>query len=118
MEINLTIFVQMINFLISYWFLNKYLFKPALESIKRKNLEKNNLILEIENEEKNLLIKEKSKNEQLIQFQEKVLEKYQVKTDETTLGDIPIELAIDGNKTENLVKKATNVIVEKAFNVD
>ena len=45
---NITLFIQGINFLIAYWLLSKFLFKPVLDSInleKEQVLSLNNLIL-------------------------------------------------------------------------
>jgi len=36
MQINLTLFAQVINFGITYWFLNKFMFKPVLSFFKTK----------------------------------------------------------------------------------
>jgi hypothetical protein len=38
MEINITLFVQMVQFFIAYWFLRRYIFVPAFAIIHREDL--------------------------------------------------------------------------------
>ena len=78
MHLNVTFFLQVFNFGITYWFLNKFMFKPVSVFIfDKKNKEekiKKNLI----KKEESLLEMEKKKDEELLIFQKNMKEKYKV----------------------------------------
>jgi len=48
MILNLTFFVQVLNFWIGYWLLNFFIFKPILKEIKLKNEQKKDQELTLE----------------------------------------------------------------------
>jgi hypothetical protein len=108
----------MINFLISYWFFNKYLFKPALESINRKKLDRDMILAKIDEEERSLLLKEELKKAKVVSFQEKVEREYLVEKQESLISEIPIEVKIDSSEVQELRDEAKNVILQKVFYVD
>ncbi len=66
MNVNLTLGVQIFNFLVAYWFLAKFLFKPALSVLNDGLLEKVDLENAISQEEELLLQKQHLKKQELL----------------------------------------------------
>jgi hypothetical protein len=69
MHINVTLFIQIGNFLLTYYALNRWLFKPIIASIQTKQKAKQKLLESISIEEEDLLAHQKKKLEQLNVFQ-------------------------------------------------
>ena len=61
MNINATIFVQAFNFIIVYWMLRFFLFKPAISIIEHENAQQNAMIDIIDQQKKSLEIQEKER---------------------------------------------------------
>lgn len=118
MQFNITFFVQIFNFFITYWFLNKFMFKPVINFIKKREKKEKAFINNIKNEESLLLDLEKQKKLELYNFQQKVKSKYKL----SPMGDpnIPtkIEIFIDTKEVESMTNLATKILVERVPNVD
>jgi F0F1-type ATP synthase membrane subunit b/b' len=70
MHINVTLFIQIGNFLLTYYLLDKWLFRPLIASIQKKQKAKNKLLKNIQTEEAELLSLQKTKLDKLKDFQE------------------------------------------------
>ena len=118
MNINSTFLIQSINFLITYKFLKKFLFKPIIESLNKKEEDQKILNSEIESIKDYVfhLEKEKSKNLDIFRYSSKKnypfeKEKHQSKLLEVS---IPKTTSIDVDKTKKEIKK---ILLEKAVDV-
>jgi hypothetical protein len=76
MRINVTLFVQIINFAITYLVLNRFFFKPLLNSLEKKDLAKKELEQKIDVEEKELVGLENKKSSDVGSFQLMIKQKY------------------------------------------
>jgi hypothetical protein len=70
MHINATVFIQAINFGITYFFLRKILFKPVVQRIKQKETAKNMLLSTLKDKETLLLDLQNEKTENLQMFRQ------------------------------------------------
>lgn len=68
MDINLTLFIQIINFYITYRLLGTFLFKPVIHEIDRRNARLTQITHELKDKEAALLRLQQAKQEQLHQF--------------------------------------------------
>ena len=112
MYINLTFFLQTINFLSTFWFLNRFLFAPFIASLEKKEKKEKNLSSSVM-EEMNLVEKlKKEKKETLIAFQEHVKKTYHVpaSVELTIEANVPFEKLAE---KEKLTEEITNVLVKK-----
>lgn len=118
MQINLTIFVQFINFAITYWFLNKFMFKPVLIFISKKKSEENYLNNKIKQKEELIKILENKKTQNYNIFIDKINTEY--KFNKFTFKNFP-ELAssqIDKQQADNLIHKIKKILKERVPHVD
>lgn len=118
MQFNITFFIQIINFFITYWFLNKFMFKPVIKFIKKRKQREKAFINKIKQKEELLLELEKQKKLELYNFQQKVKSKY--KLSPITPSNIPtkIKIFIDTKEIKKMTDLATRILVERVPNVD
>ncbi|MFC1894651.1 ATP synthase F0 subunit B [Candidatus Dependentiae bacterium] len=118
MQVNLTFFVQLINFGISYWFLNKFMFKPVMEYVNRRKDEKNKTLKDINNKEQILLNLEKDKNKKLFDFKVNMKSEYSLKPFKAP--DIPSTILskVDKQESEKLIKIVKNMLIQRVPHVD
>ncbi len=118
MDFNITLFLQVINFLITYVFLHNFFFKPVLARLKAKKEAQQSLTDAVAREQAILASKEKEKTEKIHSFQEKIVHDYQAPT--PTCEIVELDLAYIRNKKEiaSLVSKAKNLIVKRLPHVD
>ncbi|MFH1461330.1 MAG: ATP synthase F0 subunit B [bacterium] len=118
MQFNITFFLQIFNFAVTYWFLNKFMFRPVISFIKRRQQEENKIKKNIENKEKDLLKLEREKKEELTEFKVKMEQKYFVPN--LLEPDISIEVSshVDKQNVEKMVEVAQKILVERVPNVD
>lgn len=113
MQINCTVFIQIINFWVTYFFLRKILFEPAMEMINKKKHAKDSLINHLQEKELTIdeLIRQKAK--ELIDFREQVQFKY--KKPEIKPLEIKTDLVYESDKKriEELINSSKNLIIEK-----
>lgn len=118
MRINLTYFIQIINFLITYWFLNRFLFKPVILFIKNKKEKESKFNKRTEKKEHNLLDLEKKKHQDLVDFRVRMKKEYGI----APLKEIkvPSELTFkkDPKEIEELINVAKNILVKEVPHVD
>jgi hypothetical protein len=63
MNINATLFAQMINFFIAYWVMRIFLFKPAFQEMQTEEEEQKQLNVVIKQQEQSIAIKEDNRQE-------------------------------------------------------
>lgn len=76
MQINVTLFIQIINFFITYKILSFFLFKPIITSLEEKQAKKDALQNVIKEKTEELVRLEKKKKNAIKQFQEQTKEVY------------------------------------------
>jgi F0F1-type ATP synthase membrane subunit b/b' len=76
MHINATFLIQIINFVVTYYILNRFLFKPIIASIKRKHEKEIGLKKSIKKEENKIVTLEKEKHEVVLSFQRNMKKKF------------------------------------------
>ena len=113
MYINITLIIQLINFGITYWFLNKLLFVPFIAKITHKNKTEKSLLEIVSLETKNFEKLQIKKKQELIQFQDHVKDSYQTEpipeiSVETTMKELS-----DKQQIKNLSSRIEDMIVEK-----
>lgn len=67
---NVTLFVQIANFALTYWFLKKFFFSPLIKRVIEKKKHIHHLVEEIKVRKKDVSLFQNEKEEQLMQFQE------------------------------------------------
>lgn len=76
MRINVTLLIQITNFTVTYLVLNRFFFKPIIDSLNKKELVKKELELKIDSEESILLGLAKKKTADVLEFQSMIKKKY------------------------------------------
>ncbi|MFH1644361.1 MAG: hypothetical protein ABIA74_04265 [bacterium] len=118
MQINVTLFIQVFNFLIAYYFLERFLFKPVFDYIRKKNLQEKRVGAIVDQKEHDLLNLQEKKHKQLGEFKENLREKYKFVWYQEF--SIPSEVSCDIKKDEikNAIKKMKFVLLKKVPHVD
>jgi hypothetical protein len=114
MYINFTLIIQIINFLITYWFLNKLLFTPFITSIQKKNEKEKQLLDRVDKEEKNVTLLKENKKLSLLTFQKHVKKSYPPPSLPTIKEIAEIKAAYDKKKLVALTKQAEELLIKKA----
>lgn len=118
MQINLTFFIQLINFGISYWFLNKFLFKPVLQYIRNKKQKEDRIIKDIAQRNNTLVELEHKKDQNLFDFKREIKSKYEVHEAEAPKVEHQVPVKINKDEAERLIKVAKNILIKKVPHVD
>jgi len=118
MRVNLTLFIQIINFSITYWFLNRFMFKPVIKFLKQKKSKEEKTRKELDKKEQDLLMTEKKKHQELDDFKVRMKKEYSVAPPKVT--QIPSELYCKINKKEieKLIDVAKKMLVKRIPHVD
>ena len=118
MRINLTLFIQVINFGVTYWFLNWFMFRPVINFLKEKKNKEEKTKKNLEKKEQNLLEIEKKKHQDLDDFKIRMKKEYRIAP--TAVPEIPSEIIckIDKKKAEKLTVVAKKILLKKVPHVD
>ena len=118
MEINITLPIQIINFLTTYFFLNSFLFKPVIAALRQKKAHEQKLLDDIARKEARLLEEQKQQHRELLTFQADVKNSYpQLETlPPISAGEISYER--DPKEVAFLIKKSSQLIVQRVTHVD
>lgn len=116
MQINCTVFIQIINFWITYLFLSKILLRPLINTLNKKESARKLLISHLTQKDleiKHLLDK---KNQELISFKNQIQAKY--KAPPIAIPEIKTEFSYTHNpeKVKSIIALSKNIIVEKVSN--
>ena len=111
--INATVFVQAINFGITYLFLKKILFKPIVQRIEQKEAAKVMLLDALKAKDAFLLHLQNEKDENLEQFRNSAKKFYTV--DVTAQQQLPVTIAYKKNSAhqEDMVIQTRELLVKK-----
>lgn len=116
MQINCTVFIQVINFWLTYLFLSKILLKPLIDMLNKKESAKKTLTAHLN--EKTLFIQNllNKKNQDLIEFRNQIQIKYQAPS--IKLPEITTEFSYTHNQEhiEKLIISSKNLIIERVSN--
>ncbi len=118
MTLNITLFIQVLNFLATYAFLHHFFFKPILLRLKEKELAAAKAQQTLATQKDVMLKTEKAKKAAVVDFQTKVQRTYTVPRPQAPQAELDFSYRREENEVEVLVKKATNLIVEKVPHVD
>jgi F-type H+-transporting ATPase subunit b len=118
MQFNITFFLQIINFYITYWFLNKFMFKPVISFIKKRKKEEINFNKDLEKKEQYLIKLKNKKIENLHEFKSEMKTKYKTKIVNEPIIPSKIEGNVDEKNAQEIITTATKILIEKVPNVD
>ena len=117
MNINCTVFIQIMNFFITYKALSAYLFIPALKAIKSRKNKENKLNAEIKHEESLIVEKNLAINKQLSDFQDHIKKDYSLPKEETSIPSFEIGYKRDKEEMKKLSSKVETLLIEKVPHV-
>jgi hypothetical protein len=111
--INLTLFVQIANFWITYAVMHKFLFKPFVSMIIRKQEARDSILKGLKDKEEILTNLQEDKARHLAEFKVYLKGRYVVTPPH--LADVPAEVfyQADVQELEQLTQRATQLIVQK-----
>ena len=118
MILNITLFVQVINFLITYLFLHHLLFKPMLLRLTRKEQEKQQATALIAQQQTAVQNKVQERRHAVLSFQAKVQQAYTVPKPKTPAVELDISYRRDDRQVKALIKGAVDLIVKRVPRVD
>ncbi len=118
MILNITLFLQVANFLATYAFLHHYFFKPILTRLKEKELAAKQAQRRLSAQHDAVLQQEREKKAAVEDFQTKVQRTYTVAKPETPEAELDLSYYRDEDEVEELVGKATNLIIDRVPHVD
>jgi hypothetical protein len=118
MRINITLILQIINFGVTYWFLNKFMFRPVVNFLQKRAEKEKNQVDRINRKERHLLELEEKKHEELVFFRFRMQERYSfapVKTPE-----LPTKLfyRVDRDEAGKLTEKIKKMLVKRVPHVN
>ncbi len=118
MQFNITFFIQIINFYITYWFLNNFLFKSVINFIEKEKLKEAELNNAIKEKQNLLLNLEYKKSKELSDFQNKVNKDYKAETVDAL--DVPkmSQINLDEKEIDKITKITKDMLVERVPHVD
>jgi hypothetical protein len=122
MNINATIFVQAFNFIIVYWMLRFFLFKPVIGIIEHEKMQENTMLDSIDQQKKSLEIQEKERQrhwyicqEYFNTHQPHLLKETPFLTDDTQHNETIVELAPEA--IAHIIADVEGIIEEKIKHV-
>lgn len=118
MELNITLLIQIGNFLITYFVLKKFLFKPSIASIKSKKEAKKSFLDNITKEEERLLSEQQRKAAHLEKFQRETKKEYVPLHFKPLVIEADITYKRDEEEVERTVQEAKDFIVKRTPRVD
>ena len=116
MQINCTVFIQIINFWVTYYFLKSILLRPLIEVINKKSMAKKALAEHLKEKEDFIHALLKKKNQELETFQTQVQFKY--KKPIISLSEIKSELSYtrDDKQIKELINSSKDLIIKEVSN--
>lgn len=113
MDINITFFVQIINFGITYFFLNKILFRPVVHFLQKREMLKQRLINKISEKEHELDTLYSQKASDMLNFQSYVAKKYRLT--KFIPQEIPLQVRYqkDIRALDSLVQRGSELVLKE-----
>jgi len=118
MQVNITLFFQIINFLIAYWFLNIFFFKPVFNFINKKKTKEKKVLELVGKKEHVLLHLEEEKYRQLVEFRQDIRKKYLFEWKREFEIPTLAKCKIDKSEMEKMAKKVESILVKRIPHVD
>ena len=118
MTLNITLFLQVANFLATYAFLHHLFFKPILQRLKEKVLAKQKAQRKLAQEHESLYKKQQDKRADIEDFQTKVQRYYVVSKPQAPVAELDISYNRNEEEIEGLVVEAKKLIVDRVPHVD
>ena len=113
MQINCTVFIKIINFWVTYYFLKNILLRPLVELINKKNKAKDALVKHLREREDSVAMLLKKKSQELEVFRTQVQVKY--KKPQIVLPEIKSELTYtrDEKQIQELINSSKDLIIRE-----
>jgi hypothetical protein len=113
MDINITFLIQIINFGITYFFLNKILFRPVVYFLQKREILKQRVISKIAEKERDLDTVYSKKAADMLHFQSYLAKKYRFT--KGPLLEIPLRVTYqkDPEGIELLVQKGSALVLKE-----
>ena len=118
MNPNLTFFMQVINFGITYWVLNKFMFKPVLLFLQKKKKKEKQELESIAQKEHELLQLHEKKEQELATFKEDMKGQYCFAPVKTPAVPSKVACKVDEKEAEKLIKEAEGLLLKRVPHVD
>ena len=118
MKVNLTLFVQIVNFGITYFFLKNYFFGPIVSHLKKQKKSKDEFLKLIEGKENCLVKLEHQKIENVKNFQSIVHSRYTFKNVPEVHIPLDIKYDLNKNQIEKMICVTKNILVKRVPHVD
>jgi len=116
MQINITFLVQIINFGITYFFLNKILFRSVVYFLQKREMLKKRLINKIVQKEHELDALYSQKASDMLQFQAHVAKKYRFAKFIPQDTPLQVKYQSDQQALDLLVKKGSGLVMKGVGN--
>lgn len=114
MNINCTLLFQILNFLLTYWVLSRFVFKPALERIEKNKQKKAGFEQSLIAQETALKNKHKELHTALHNFQQRAKKEFAPPKKETPfVSEIQVTYSVDNDEVEALVKEVRDKIIQE-----
>jgi len=112
-EINATVFIQIFNFWVTYFILNKILFRPTVELFDRRKKARAKLHQELK--EKELQLKEQTAQKQADLEGFRIFLRDEYKTPQAQVPKMPSEIVYqrDSKQVEDCIKACISLLTEK-----
>jgi F0F1-type ATP synthase membrane subunit b/b' len=111
--INLTLFVQIANFWITYLVMHKFLFKPFVEMITRKKAAMDNMLKGLKEKEVALINLQDDKMRHLAEFKTYLQQRYVATPPQLEAAPAEVSYHADEQELKQLTQHATQLIVQK-----
>ncbi|MCK9544056.1 MAG: hypothetical protein M0R03_18710 [Novosphingobium sp.] len=120
-SLNLTLFIQIINFLIAYYFISRFFLTPALDIFVEDKNYKEDLEKKITEKKDRILDKEDYKRLNWKEYQKhykKLIPDHTIKLDDKQFDNLHLEeiRTLDKNKLKDLVIDISTVLKSKVIN--
>lgn len=120
-SLNLTLFIQILNFLLAYYFISKFFLKPALSIFKKDKDYSDNLKNQLSLKKDKILNIENYKELKYQEFQnyyKKIIPNQELKIDKIKFDNLNLKLPekIDSKEIDKIIKDAANYLKLKVIN--
>jgi hypothetical protein len=118
MDINVTLFVQIINFLVCYWFLSRRFFNKVINVVEERIEKERGLLNSIEEIAGNINILNVKKSDDLSVFRKSAeMENLSIPSDYLNANEVKVDFACRAPIKVSLKEKVVDFIVEKCSSV-
>ncbi len=117
MELNITLFIQIANFVICYYVLRKVILVPAIAAINARKLHEQELLSDLAQQEEKLLVLTKKKNDALYALKNR-FPSYIPDIFEEPLINLEVSYQKKPEELELAIADAKEVLIQKVPRID